>query len=128
MIAATGDEIKNALEGIFGVGGANLKGREGTLAKVEIFYRKEDKDPIEWLANFEKAAETNKWATEERKVKVAAAFLKGAASDWYDAKKTDIGAHWITSNNGGNNFVDQFKGYFASDTQKNRWYQELLTL
>jgi len=47
MTAATGDEIKNTLEGIFGVAGANLKGREGTLAKVEIFYGKEDEDPIE---------------------------------------------------------------------------------
>ncbi|CAB4416096.1 unnamed protein product [Rhizophagus irregularis] len=33
-----------------------------------------------------------------------------------------------TGSNGGNNFTDLFKGYFANDTRKNKWYQELLTL
>src|SRR5256885_10525734 len=36
--------------------------------------------------------------------------------------------NWVTTSNGGNNFVDLFKARFASETRVNQWYYELTTL
>ena len=36
--------------------------------------------------------------------------------------------NWVTTSNGGNNFVDLFKARFASETRVNQWYHELTTL
>src|SRR2546423_5462949 len=36
--------------------------------------------------------------------------------------------NWVTTSNGGNNFVDLFKTRFASETRVNQWYYELTTL
>ncbi|GBC48416.2 retroviral aspartyl protease family protein [Rhizophagus irregularis DAOM 181602=DAOM 197198] len=120
--------ITNALQTVFGNNAANLFSRGSNIAKIEPFSGKEDEDPIEWLAIFEKAAATNGWTTPERKLAVAASYLRGAASDWYDTNSATIGNHWESGQNTGNNFTDLFKKYFANDTRKNKWYQELLTL
>ncbi|GBC26766.2 RNA-directed DNA polymerase homolog [Rhizophagus irregularis DAOM 181602=DAOM 197198] len=120
--------ITNALQTVFGNNAANLLSRGSNIAKIEPFSGKEDEDPIEWLAIFEKAAATNGWTTPERKLAVAASYLRGAASDWYDTNSATIGNHWESGQNTGNNFTDLFKKYFANDTCKNKWYQELLTL
>lgn len=120
--------ITNALQTVFGNNAANLLSRGSNIAKIEPFSGKEDEDPIEWLAIFEKAAATNGWTTPERKLAVAASYLRGAASDWYDTNSATIGNHWESGQNTGNNFTDLFKKYFANDTRKNKWYQELLTL
>src|SRR5256885_4245545 len=36
--------------------------------------------------------------------------------------------NWVTTSNGGNNFVDLFKARFASKTRVNQWYHKLTTL
>ena len=103
-------------------------GRGGSIAKVEYFHGKDDEDPVEWLAIFDKAAATNNWTTERRKKEIAAAYLRDAAADWFDANSNAMGNNWNTGGNGGNNFTDLFLGHFANDTRKNLWYQELLTM
>jgi hypothetical protein len=120
--------ITAALTAVFGQNAGNLMGRGSNIAKVEPFYGKEDEDPIEWLAIFEKAAATNGWTTAARKKAVVAAYLRGAASDWFDTNSTTMGDNWDSRNNNTANFTDMFKTYFANDTRKNKWYQELLTL
>ncbi|CAB4405682.1 unnamed protein product [Rhizophagus irregularis] len=120
--------ITNALQTVFGNNASNLLGRGSNIAKIDPFYGKEDEDPIEWLAIFEKAAATNGWTTPARKLAIAASYLRGAASDWYDNTSATINNNWAIGQNTGNNFTDLFTGYFANDTRKNKWYQELLTL
>src|SRR5688572_7415670 len=126
-MAASGQEIKDALEGIFGVGGLKLNTEKSTM-KVDLFYGKDSDDPIDWLKNFERAATANKWDDADRKVALASAHLRGTAADWFDGKKTDIGNNFAAGSNNGNNFEDLFKRRFASETRKNQWYHELTTL
>src|SRR5579862_1873388 len=121
-------QITAALQAVFGANAANLLGRGTPIAKIENFSGKDEEDPIEWLEIFTRAATTNNWATEQRKCEIAASFLRGAAADWYQANSAAMNNNWATTTNNGNNFTDLFKGYFANDTRKNFWYQELLTL
>ena len=119
--------ITNALQAVFGANGANIRGG-GNVAKIEPFHGRENEDPIEWLSLFNKAAASNNWTTPARKKAVAAAYLRDAASDWFDGNSAAMADHWDAAANGGNNFTDLFTAYFANDTRKNKWYQELLTM
>ncbi|CAG8831827.1 54_t:CDS:1, partial [Gigaspora rosea] len=47
---------------------------------VKYFYGTDDKDPFEWLDDFEKVAKANNW-TEERRVKIASGYLKEIAAE-----------------------------------------------
>jgi hypothetical protein len=126
-MAATGDQIREALEEVFGVNGARLRG-EGHTIKVDYFHGNENEDPSEWLTAFERASITNRWTTGERKKAIAGGHMKGTAADWFDGISATIGNHWATTTNDGNNFVDLFEARFINETKKNQWYQELAVL
>ena len=70
-------EIQTALNNIFGVGGANLNA-ERTTVKVNDFSGLDTEDPIDWLKTFERAATTNRWTDEARKVAIAGGLMKGS--------------------------------------------------
>src|SRR5437764_10538510 len=103
---------------------------ERSTAKVDIFSGTEGEDPIEWLKNFNRTAETNRWSTEARKVQVAGGFMKGIAAEWYDTNKATMNQIWNTGTgtNGNENFEDMFQARFANETKKHQWYQELMQL
>ncbi|RIB30630.1 hypothetical protein C2G38_2152082 [Gigaspora rosea] len=63
--------------------------KENNLVKVKYFYGTDDKDPFEWLDDFEKVAKANNW-TEERRVKIASGYLKEIAAEWYKENKEVI--------------------------------------
>jgi len=78
---ANQDAIANALTQVFGANSANIQGGEKNVTKVEFFHGRNDEDPVEWLANFEKAAAMNNWHTEPRKKVIAASYLRDTAAD-----------------------------------------------
>ena len=126
-MVATGDQIRQALEGIFGVNGAQLRS-EGHTIKIDPFHGNENEDPTEWLTAFERASITNRWTTEARKKAIAGGHMKGAAADWFEGISVTIGDHWNTTTNNGDNFVDHFRARFINESKKNQWYQELSVL
>ncbi|RHZ59923.1 hypothetical protein Glove_360g195 [Diversispora epigaea] len=60
---------------------------ETNLIPIEAFSGQPHEDPVEWITTFERAAETNNWTTAERKMQIAARYLKGTASHWYKEKR-----------------------------------------
>src|SRR6266508_735695 len=57
-----------------------------------------------------------------RKVAVAAAHLRDAAAEWYEADKANIN-RYINNNSG--SFIRRIRARFTSDAQKDQWYAEL---
>jgi hypothetical protein len=79
---ATEDQIKAILNGILGNNGQLLtnlttaltnqnttmqQGQERATAKVSDFSGTEAEDPVDWLRNFNRASETNRWAAGQKK-------------------------------------------------------------
>ena len=54
--------------------------------------------------------------------------MKGVVADWFDSQSATIANNWNSGTNGGNNFIDLFKGRFANKTRINQWYYDLVTL
>ena len=106
-MAATGAELTTLLNGIFGATGQNIR-PEGNVLKVEPFYGKKTEDPVTWLAAFNRAVTTNQWR-DDRRVAIASGYLREEAAEWFEGKKTDIGAYWTRNENGDNNFMKQFE-------------------
>jgi hypothetical protein len=142
---ATEDQIKAILNGILGNNGQLLtnlttaltnqnttmqQGQERATAKVSDFSGTEAEDPVDWLRNFNRASETNRWAAGQRRVQIAGGFMKGIAANWFDENKNAIGNDWATGtgNNNTANFEDMFQARFVNETRRNQWYQELTTL
>ncbi|HVI20426.1 MAG TPA: hypothetical protein VM660_00015, partial [Bacillus sp. (in: firmicutes)] len=119
-------QMTAALGTIFGVNGINVR-PEGSVIKIEPFHGKKTEDPVSWLAAFNRAKTTNQWR-DDRRVDIAAGYLRGEAAEWFEGVKTDIGVHWTAGANGGNNFTDKFNAQFNTDQRKNEWFHELLTL
>jgi len=133
------NDLRTVMEGVFGTGGANITAltnqltaaaaaatpRELSLVKVEPFYGKDEEDPHEWIELFEQAATANRWPN-NRKVAIAAGYLKEAAHDWYIANAANI-TQWHVNNNP-NNFDDRFKAYFSPEIKQNKWYYKLMTI
>ncbi|GBB87478.1 hypothetical protein RclHR1_13970001 [Rhizophagus clarus] len=131
------DQLTAVLTTIFGTNGQNITQlttalgnapppRELTIAKVDNFHGKDDEDPYEWLERFETAANTNQW-TGNRRVAIAAGYLKDAAHDWFRANGNGLTA-WNDNTNQNASFVHQFEAYFSPETKKNQWYYELMTI
>ena len=60
LMAATRNQIRQALEGIFEANGVRLHSEEYTI-KIDYFHGTENEDPTEWLTVFERATVTNRW-------------------------------------------------------------------
>lgn len=87
--------------------------------KLEIFRGTEDEDPIEWVESFERACEANN-IQNDRKVVIAAAYLKDIAGSWYEREKNNINA-WNQQNNAQNNFKQKFIEAFSSRVKRDKW-------
>ena len=96
-MAATADQIRAVLEGIFEANDANLNAlqaniREKATVKVNNFRGTDTEDPIEWLDAFVRVFTVNRWTTDQRKCEVVRGFLRGTAAAWFDDNR-------ITMNN-----------------------------
>ena len=56
---------------------------ELNLVKPNYFHGLDDEDPFEWIASFNRAATANQW-NDNRKVTIAAGYLRDAVAKWYD--------------------------------------------
>jgi len=56
---------------------------ELNLVKPNYFHGLDDEDPFEWIASFNRAATANQW-NDNRKIAIAAGYLRDAATKWYD--------------------------------------------
>ena len=65
---------------------ADVPKRESNLVKIDTFSGKDDEDAVDWIQQFEAAAQANGW-NEDRLVAIAAGHLRGAALDWYLEQK-----------------------------------------
>src|SRR6266542_3401413 len=96
-LAAALKDIGTALHTI-GAGPVPGPPREYSTAKANYYYGKAGEDVEEWLAELDRMIEANNVA-DGRKVAVAAAHLRDAAAEWYEADKANINRY--TDNNAG---------------------------
>jgi hypothetical protein len=102
--------------------------REISLVKIEPFYG-DDQDPISWLEDFEKASVANGY-TEERKLAIVRAYLKGTAAAWLNQRmqnQATCPTVWNSANPAANetSFTVPFKARFRSGSQIAAWQHQL---
>src|SRR6266542_850301 len=119
-LAAALKNIGTALHTI-GAGPGPALPREYSTAKANYYYGKAGENIEEWLAELDRMIEANNVA-DGRKVAVAAAHLRDAAAEWYEADKANINRYM--DNNAGS-FIRRIRAQFTSDAQKDQWYAEL---
>ncbi|HVH96387.1 MAG TPA: hypothetical protein VM682_05555, partial [Bacillus sp. (in: firmicutes)] len=101
---------------------ANQNRTTSKVVDAPIFHGRDDEDPYDWCRMFEAAFAANGWP-DNRKIALAAGFLREAARDWYEADRTNI-AQWHIDNNA-NNFDDRLIAYFSTPARRNIWTREL---
>src|SRR6266498_4017822 len=119
-LAAVLKDIGTALHTI----GAELalgSAREYSIAKANYYYDKAGEEVEEWLAKIDRMIEANNVA-DERRVAVAAAHLRNAAAEWYEADKANITQY---TDNNTRSFIRRIRAWFTSDVQKDQWYVKL---
>src|ERR1043166_2058336 len=90
---------------------------ELNIVRPNKFSGKESEDPVEWIEQFNRAADANNW-DQSKRTRFAAAYLTDNAANWYEtAKTTFIG--WTGT---GHSFTSQFLAKFASTSRINDWY------
>ena len=104
--------------------GINLPGGNGERnhVKIQFFRGNDDEDPIEWIESFERACEANN-IQDNRKVAIAAAYLKDMAGDWYERDRNNINQWYQQGAN--NNFKSRFIEAFSSRVRRDRWNDAL---
>jgi len=65
--------------------------REGRVADLPYFFGG-DQDPISWLRDFTNACNAN-GINDNRKIEVVSAYLKGAATTWWDTNQALVNGH-----------------------------------
>ena len=125
LFGPAGQNLTNFTNAINGINAGGGGPRELSLVKVEPFYGRDEDDPYDWIDHFNRAAAANRWA-DNRKVEIAAGFLREAARAWYEADRNNIN-QWHQNNNA-NNFDDRFLARFSPETKQNKWYYELMTI
>lgn len=102
--------------------------REGRVAELPYFYGG-NQDPVAWLEDFIRSCNAN-GIQNARKLEVVPAYLKGAASTWWNANQalpnnnpSKIVA-W-TGNNNNTDFVLNFPAAFRTQTLVEIWTTEL---
>ena len=105
--------------------------RETNIVKISTYDR--TTDPTTWLEDFESAAIANN-LTQDRKLQVAPAYLKGIAEAWYRDRQLNLRTattHWeivIPNNaivNPANTFKQLFLDRFRTATKIAAWQREL---
>ena len=114
--------LQNNLTAINALTTANQNRTTSKVVDVPFFYGRDDEDPYEWCRLFEAAFAANGWP-DNRKIALAAGFLKEAAQDWYEENRGNINQWHI--NNNANNFDTRLINYFATAARRNQWTREL---
>ena len=89
MAEITRDEMVGLFHGVFGAHGENLR----PIMKVKEFYGRDDEDPHEWCAEFEKACAANGWSGNDNNIRrkdIASSYLRGNATEWYETDQANI--------------------------------------
>ena len=76
-----------------------------------------------WAEEVERVATTNNWRA-ARIHMIVAAYLKGAAADYYEEESANIN-QWVGENTA-NNLKDLLINWFTSDSAKDIWYGDYL--
>ncbi|EXX66919.1 hypothetical protein GLOIN_2v1869520 [Rhizophagus irregularis DAOM 181602=DAOM 197198] len=107
---------------------ANPPRREGKVAELPYFYGS-NQDPVAWLEDFTRSCNANGIAN-VRKLEVVPAYLKGAASTWWNANQALPNNNpnkivaW-TGNNNNTDFIVNFPAAFRMQTLIKIWTTEL---
>ncbi|GES72728.1 1-phosphatidylinositol 3-phosphate 5-kinase-like [Rhizophagus clarus] len=102
--------------------------REGRVAELPYFYGG-NQDPIAWLKDFTRACNANGIANNQ-KLEVVPAYLKSAASTWWNANQAlpnndpNKVTAW-TGNNNNTDFIQNFPTAFRTQTLVKIWTTEL---
>lgn len=102
--------------------------REGRVAELPYFYGG-NQDPVAWLEDFTRACNAN-GIQNARKLEVVPAYLKGAASTWWNSNQAlNVGnpgriVAW-TGNNNNTDFIVNFPNAFRTQTLVEIWTTEL---
>ncbi|CAB4443425.1 unnamed protein product [Rhizophagus irregularis] len=102
--------------------------REGKVAELPYFYRG-NQDPVAWLEDFTRSCNANGIAN-GRKLEVVPAYLKGAASTWWNSNQALPNNNpnkivvW-TGNNNNTDFIQNFPTAFRTQTLIEIWTTEL---
>jgi len=99
--------------------------RETNLVPLPSFTGTED--PIAWLDEFNKAANANNMS-DERKLQVVSAYLRGIAANWFQ-QQTLLIENWPANWTGDDNaaFDQVFLAQFRTNAQIMSWQQQLAT-
>ncbi|GBC14645.1 ribonuclease H-like domain-containing protein [Rhizophagus irregularis DAOM 181602=DAOM 197198] len=114
--------LQNNLNALNALTTANQNRTTSKVVDVPFFYGRDDKDPYEWCRLFEAAFAANGWP-DNRKIALAAGFLKEAARDWYEENRGNINQWHIDDN--ADNFDTRLINYFATAARRNQWTREL---
>ncbi|GBC47626.2 hypothetical protein GLOIN_2v1869520 [Rhizophagus irregularis DAOM 181602=DAOM 197198] len=107
---------------------ANPPRRGGKVAELPSFYGS-NQDPVAWFEDFTRACNANGIAN-GRKLEVVPAYLKGAASTWWNANQALPNNNpnkitvW-TGNNNNTDFIQNFPAAFRTQTLVKIWTTEL---
>ena len=108
----------------------NNNNREARYAKITDFYG-DTQDPVGWLQDFENACQANT-ISDNRKIQIVGAYLKGAAATWLANKRLlthDWPTQWNPTNNQQVNqlasFTCQFKIQFRTQDRIYEWQRQL---
>ena len=125
MAGLTQDQFRQELQAIFGAHGENMR----PIMRIKEFYGRDDEDPHEWCAEFEKASAANGWAGNDNNVRrknIASAYLRGNAAEWYETDQANIAQWHIDGQN--DNFRERFKDHFSPQSKQIHWQVELTNI
>src|SRR6266542_2560031 len=100
-----------------------VNARESTFAKLSECYGKSEEDVMTWCEKVDRVATANNWR-DARIHMIVAAYLRGAAVDYYEEQKLNVNS-WA-GGNATNNLKDLLIKQFASDSTKDVWYGDYL--
>src|SRR6266498_1321509 len=97
--------------------------KEGILAKLSEYHGKSEEDVMAWCEEVDRVVTANNWR-DGRIHTIVAAYLRGAAADYYEEEKVNING-WA-GGNAANNLRDLLVARFALDSTKDVWYGDYL--
>src|SRR5256886_8805839 len=125
MAGITHDQMRNLMQGVFGQHGENMR----PIMKVKEFYGRDDEDPHEWCAEFEKACAANGWGGNDNNIRrknIASSYLRGNATEWYETDQANIAQWHIDGQN--DNFRERFKDHFSPQSKQIQWQFEITNI
>ena len=104
----------------------NNKATEKIIIPIKKF-RGRDQDPVNWLRDFEVAAEAN-GITNARKIQIVRGYLEGPAAIWFDERTRDNAlalTAWKNLGHDEHDFKHRFTLKFRTNQKVDKWRDEL---